>query len=105
MQTDCVPKISSRPGGNTLLLFFISGCVTVINLVFYFYTKNEHFFLSFSTERLYNSSGRDLRRALFSLKQIFQVTHTYTHTYISHAITVSLLLQNTAGYCGHCALP
>lgn len=27
----------------------------------------------FKTEKLYNSSGRELRRALFSLKQIFQV--------------------------------
>ena len=27
----------------------------------------------FISEKLYNSSGRDLRRALFSLKQIFQV--------------------------------
>lgn len=25
------------------------------------------------TEKLYNSTGRELRRALFSLKQIFQV--------------------------------
>lgn len=34
-----------------------------------------HSFLSFSlhTEKLYNSTGRELRRALFSLKQIFQV--------------------------------
>ena len=41
--------------------------------------------LSVSAERLYNSNGRDLRRALFSLKQIFQVTqrhrHTETHTH------------------------
>lgn len=29
--------------------------------------------LFFVSEKLYNSSGRDLRRALFSLKQIFQV--------------------------------
>lgn len=29
--------------------------------------------LFFISEKLYNSSGRDLRRALFSLKQIFQV--------------------------------
>lgn len=27
----------------------------------------------FISEKLYNSNGRDLRRALFSLKQIFQV--------------------------------
>ena len=27
----------------------------------------------FISEKLYNSTGRDLRRALFSLKQIFQV--------------------------------
>lgn len=47
-----------------------------------------------STERLYNSNGRDLRRALFSLKQIFQVTntHTHRHMHISYAITISLLL-------------
>lgn len=43
---------------------------------------------SVSTERLYNSNGRDLRRALFSLKQIFQVT-THTHTYfIEFVVTV-----------------
>lgn len=28
---------------------------------------------SLHTEKLYNSTGRELRRALFSLKQIFQV--------------------------------
>lgn len=62
--------------------------------------------LSLFAERLYNSNGRDLRRALFSLKQIFQVTHTLTHTptHFSHAITVSLLLQSAVGYCGPCAL-
>lgn len=32
-------------------------------------------FVFLSAEKLYNSNGRDLRRALFSLKQIFQVTH------------------------------
>lgn len=31
-----------------------------------------------SAERLYNSNGRDLRRALFSLKQIFQVNPCHT---------------------------
>ena len=29
------------------------------------------------TEKLLNSTGRDLRRALFSLKQIFQVSLSY----------------------------
>lgn len=32
-----------------------------------------------STEKLLNSSGRDLRRALFSLKQIFQVRKERSH--------------------------
>lgn len=36
------------------------------------------FFFSALSETLYNSNGRDLRRALFSLKQIFQVIHTHT---------------------------
>lgn len=31
-------------------------------------------FFCFHAEKLYNSTGRELRRALFSLKQIFQVT-------------------------------
>lgn len=65
--------------------------------------KKIYLSLSLSAERLYNSNGRDLRRALFSLKQIFQVTCKHTH--ISLAITVSLLLQNAVSYCGHCALP
>lgn len=36
-------------------------------------TINLFLFFSFLTEKLYNSIGRELRRALFSLKQIFQV--------------------------------
>lgn len=44
--------------------------------------------LSLFAERLYNSNGRDLRRALFSLKQIFQVTHT--HAYIFHMQLLSV---------------
>lgn len=31
------------------------------------------------TEKLYNSTGRELRRALFSLKQIFQVCDSLFH--------------------------
>ena len=31
------------------------------------------------TEKLYNSTGRELRRALFSLKQIFQVCNSLFH--------------------------
>lgn len=31
------------------------------------------------TEKLYNSTGRELRRALFSLKQIFQVCDSLLH--------------------------
>ncbi len=36
---------------------------------------NSNLFSLFSpAEKLYNSTGRELRRALFSLKQIFQVS-------------------------------
>eukprot|EP00069_Balaena_mysticetus_P018279 bmy_11341T0 len=33
-------------------------------------------------EKLYNSSGRDLRRALFSLKQIFQDDKDLVHEFV-----------------------
>uniref|UniRef100_A0A672JUR9 FH1/FH2 domain-containing protein 3-like n=1 Tax=Sinocyclocheilus grahami TaxID=75366 RepID=A0A672JUR9_SINGR len=38
--------------------------------------------LSLSLEKLYNSSGRDLRRALFSLKQIFQDDKDLVHEFV-----------------------
>ena len=48
---------------------------------------NDHIlcsFFSYTTEKLYNSNGRDLRRALFSLKQIFQVTsHCGCHLHMA----------------------
>ena len=33
-------------------------------------------------EKLYNSKGRDLRRALFSLKQIFQDDEELVHEFV-----------------------
>ena len=50
-------------------------------------TNHPPLSLSPSAEKLYNSNGRDLRRALFSLKQIFQVKLYFT-----------LNVVNTAGY-------
>ncbi|XP_073678616.1 FH1/FH2 domain-containing protein 3-like, partial [Garra rufa] len=38
--------------------------------------------LSLSLEKLYNSNGRDLRRALFSLKQIFQDDKDLVHEFV-----------------------
>lgn len=60
-------------------MFASSQVETFYNMIFpALKKKNNHFFsLSLFAERLYNSNGRDLRRALFSLKQIFQVTDTY----------------------------
>lgn len=44
----------------------------------------------FISEKLYNSSGRDLRRALFSLKQIFQVKKETNAQVLSFALLVEL---------------
>uniref|UniRef100_A0A7N6ACF0 Formin homology 2 domain containing 3b n=1 Tax=Anabas testudineus TaxID=64144 RepID=A0A7N6ACF0_ANATE len=46
-------------------------CLTVTPLFFYVYT-----------EKLYNSTGRELRRALFSLKQIFQDDKDLVHEFV-----------------------
>lgn len=43
---------------------------------------------SFPPERLYNCNGRDLRRALFSLKQIFQVTQMPVLTLFKNVISI-----------------
>ncbi|KAA8586189.1 hypothetical protein FQN60_007758, partial [Etheostoma spectabile] len=45
-------------------------------------TNNHFLHLSLSPERLYNSNGRDLRRALFSLKQIFQDDKDLVHEFV-----------------------
>lgn len=62
----CKKNVCFKSGGNVLLLLLSYRQITTLSLS-----------LSLPPERLYNSNGRDLRRALFSLKQIFQVTHTY----------------------------
>uniref|UniRef100_A0A8C5BCI0 Formin homology 2 domain containing 3b n=1 Tax=Gadus morhua TaxID=8049 RepID=A0A8C5BCI0_GADMO len=41
------------------------------------------FLLCLLTEKLYNSSGRELRRALFSLKQIFQDDKDLVHEFVN----------------------
>lgn len=48
------------------------------------------------SEKLYNSQGPELRRSLFSLKQLFQVTHT--HTWMNH---LSVQILNHPGYGYH----
>lgn len=42
------------------------------------WSPNAAFLFSVHTEKLYHSTGRELRRALFSLKQIFQVIIFYS---------------------------
>ena len=44
----------------------------------------------FISEKLYNSTGRDLRRALFSLKQIFQVKKKKSTVRFCFSIAVGL---------------
>uniref|UniRef100_A0A8D0KUX9 FHOD1 N-terminal GTPase-binding domain-containing protein n=1 Tax=Strix occidentalis caurina TaxID=311401 RepID=A0A8D0KUX9_STROC len=52
----------------TQLSVRVHACIVLFMLNFFLLS----FF--FFPEKLYNSNGRDLRRALFSLKQIFQVS-------------------------------
>lgn len=55
----------------------------------------------FPPERLYNCNGRDLRRALFSLKQIFQVTNVTTHVPVLTLFknVISILFAHYRGVC------
>lgn len=56
---------------------------------------------SFPPERLYNCNGRDLRRALFSLKQIFQVAYVTTRVPVLTLFknVVSIIFVHYRGVC------